>query len=161
MNPVLILILVIVVLLAVSFIRRRPELLRHPAMRSLLIGIVTLGLMYLSTRFHWSVLLFGLAPFLPRLWGALHRARAARGPSPGSRSTVEAEWLRMTIDHDTGQLDGDVLKGGFRGRTLGSLSPADLLALHADCRGRRPGVRAAPRGLPRPPARRRLARERG
>ena len=134
MNPVLILILVIAVLLAISFIRRRPELLRHPAVRSVVIGIVTLGLIYLSTRFHWSIWMFGLAPLLPRIWGALKRAQAARGPRPGSTSRVEAEWLRMSIDHDTGKLDGEVLNGEFQGRTLDSLAPGDLLALLAECR---------------------------
>ena len=134
MSPILILILVIAVLLAISFLRRRPELLRHPAVRSVVIGLVTLGLMYLSTRFHWSILFFGLAPLLPRLWGAFNRARAARGPTPGSRSTVEADWLRMTIDHDSGKLDGEVLRGAFRGRTLDSLAPGELLTLLSECR---------------------------
>jgi len=134
-HPVLILILLIAVLLAVSVIRRRPGLLRHPALRPVVIGVLTLGLMYLSTRFHWSILLFGLAPLLPRLWGAFSRAQAARGPTPGSTSRVEAEWLRMTIDHDTGKLDGEVLKGTYRGRGLGSLDRAALLALLAECRG--------------------------
>ena len=82
-NPVLILILVIAGLLAVSFIRRRPQLLRHPAVRSLVIGAVTLGLMYLSTRFHWSVLFFGLAPLLPRLWGGLQPGSRRPGADPG------------------------------------------------------------------------------
>ena len=134
MHPVLLLILLIAALVGISVLRRRPELLRHPVVRSLLIGAATLGLMYLSTRFHWSILLFGLAPLLPRLWGMFNRARAARGPTPGSTSRVEAEWLRMSIDHDTGKLDGEVLNGTFRGRTLDSLAPGDLLALLAECR---------------------------
>ena len=134
MPPILILILLIVALVAISVLRRRPELLRHPGVRSILIGAATLGLMYLSTRFHWSILLFGLAPLLPRLWGAFNRAQAARGPSPGSTSRVEADWLRMTIDHDTGKLDGEVLQGAFRGRTLDSLAPGDLLSLLSECR---------------------------
>lgn len=134
MHPVLLLILLIAALLGISMLRRRPGLLRHPVVRSILIGVATLGLMYLSTRFHWSILLFGLAPLLPRLWGAFNRAQAARGPTPGSTSRVEAEWLRMSIDHDTGKLDGEVLNGAFRGRTLDSLAPGDLLALLAECR---------------------------
>ena len=134
MHPVLILMLLIAALVAISVLRRRPGLLRHPAVRSILIGAATLGLMYLSTRFHWSILLFGLAPLLPRLWGAFNRAQAARGPTPGSTSRVEAEWLRMSIDHDTGKLDGEVLNGAFQGRTLDSLAPGDLLALLAECR---------------------------
>lgn len=134
MNPILILVLLVAVLLVVSLLRRRPHLLRHPIVRSVAIGIVTLGLMYLSTRFHWSFLLFGLAPLLPRLMVALHRAKAARGPTPGSTSRVEAGWLRMTIDHDTGRLSGEVLRGTFRGRPLDSLSQAELLSLLSECR---------------------------
>ena len=134
MHPILILMLLIAALVAISVLRRRPGLLRHPAVRSILIGAATLGLMYLSTRFHWSILLFGLAPLLPRLWGAFNRAQAARGPTPGSTSRVEADWLRMTIDHDTGKLDGEVLKGEFRGRTLDSLAPGALVSLLSECR---------------------------
>ena len=134
MHPVLILLLLIAALIAISALRRRPGLLRHPVVRSILIGVATLGLMYLSTRFHWSILFFGLAPLLPRLWGAFNRAQAARGPTPGSTSRVEADWLRMTIDHDTGKLDGEVLRGAFRGRTLDSLAPGDLVSLLSECR---------------------------
>lgn len=134
MHPVLLLILLIAALIGISVLRRRPGILRHPAVRSLLIGAATLGLMYLSTRFHWSILLFGLAPLLPRLWGTFNRAQAARGPTPGSTSRVEAQWLRMSIDHDTGKLDGEVLNGTFQGRTLDSLAPGDLLALLVECR---------------------------
>ena len=134
MHPILILVLLVAVLLTVSLLRRRPHLLRHPVVRSAAIGIVTLGLMYLSTRFHWSFLLFGLAPLLPRLMVALNRAKAARGPTPGSTSRVETDRLRMTIDHDTGELSGEVLAGGYRGRTLDSLSRAELLALLSECR---------------------------
>ena len=134
MHPILILVLLVAVLLTVSLLRRRPHLLRHPAVRSAAIGIVTLGLMYLSTRFHWSFLLFGLAPLLPRLMVVLNRAKAARGPTPGSTSRVETGRLRMTIDHDTGELTGEVLGGAYRGRTLDSLSRTELLALLSECR---------------------------
>ena len=133
MNPVLILILLVAALVVISVLRRRPGLLRHPVVRSFVIGIAALGLLYLGTRFHWSVWMFGLAPLLPRLWGALKRAQAARGPAPGSTSRVEADWLRMTIDHDTGKLDGEVRRGAFRGRTLDSLAPGELLALLSEC----------------------------
>ena len=134
MHPVLILILLVAALIAFSVLRRRPGLLRHPVVRSILIGAATLGLLYLSTRFHWSVWMFGLVPLLPRLWAGLQRAKAARGPTPGAASEVEADWLRMTIDHDTGKLGGEVLSGAFRGRTLDSLAPGELLALLSECR---------------------------
>ena len=115
MNPILILVLLVAALLAISLVRRRPEILRHPVVRTAVIGVLTVGLMYLSTRFHWSFLFFGLAPLLPRLLAGLNRAKAARGPASGSTSRVETERLRMAIDHDTGKLAGEVLTGTFRG----------------------------------------------
>ena len=138
MHPILILILLVTALLAISLLRRRPGLLRHPALRPFLIGIATLGLAYLSTRFHWSVLLFGLAPLLPRVWAAFNRATAARGPTPGSTSRIESAWLRMSIDHDTGKLTGEVLDGEFKGRTLDSLTPEELFSLLSQVQGADP-----------------------
>ena len=42
--------------------------------------------------------------------------RFAGGPQPGRRSEVETETLRMTLDHDTGAMDGTVLSGRHAGR---------------------------------------------
>ncbi|MDX2221755.1 MAG: DnaJ domain-containing protein [Rhodospirillaceae bacterium] len=63
--------------------------------------------------------------------GGIGGARAA-GPKS---STVEAAFLRMTLDHDSGAMDGAVVKGAFAGRALGSLSRAELDALRAECAG--------------------------
>ncbi len=53
-------------------------------------------------------------------------------PSPGQISEVETAYLRMTLDHDSGEMTGTVLKGPFAGRELGSLSLEELLSLLAD-----------------------------
>jgi hypothetical protein len=55
--------------------------------------------------------------------------------SPGQRSRVATSFLAMELDHDTGQMDGEVLAGSFRGRRLSSLSLAETQALHAQCAG--------------------------
>ncbi|MFQ5534206.1 MAG: DnaJ domain-containing protein [Sphingomonadales bacterium] len=62
-------------------------------------------------------------------WGGA----AARGPSPGRVSTVETDTIRMTLDHDSGTLDGEVLKGRHAGRRLGELSLDELLELRTRC----------------------------
>jgi DnaJ domain len=54
--------------------------------------------------------------------------RAAR-PSPGQRSEVSSDGLAMTLDHDTGEMDGEVLTGRFQGRRLSDLGPEELQAL--------------------------------
>jgi hypothetical protein len=81
--------------------------------------------------------LFFLAPLIPLL-PALRRLRnmfaGARGPASGSESTVETAFVRMSLDHDTGQMTGTVLRGRFAGLRLEELGRADLLALLRECR---------------------------
>jgi DnaJ domain len=81
--------------------------------------------------------LFFVAPLIPLL-PALRRFRnmfaGARGPASGSASTVETAFVRMSLDHDTGQMTGTVLRGRFAGLRLEELGRADLLALLRECR---------------------------
>ncbi len=63
-------------------------------------------------------------------WGGT----AAQDPSPGRVSTVETDFLRMTLDHDSGKLEGDILKGRFSGQRLSRLSLEALLDFLAECR---------------------------
>lgn len=57
------------------------------------------------------------------------RLGGARGPRPGSRSEVSSDGVAMTLDHDTGEMDGEVLTGRFAGRKLSGLGPDELQAL--------------------------------
>ncbi|HEX3210723.1 MAG TPA: DnaJ domain-containing protein, partial [Geminicoccaceae bacterium] len=54
--------------------------------------------------------------------------------SGGASSEVETATLRMQLDHRTGELEGEVLRGRFSGRHLASLGLSELLELLADCR---------------------------
>ncbi|MGQ9367452.1 DnaJ domain-containing protein [Azospirillum sp. ST 5-10] len=62
------------------------------------------------------------------------QAKAARGPTAGRTSQVETLYLRMTLDHDSGAMAGEVRHGPLRGRTLDDLSRTEALELHAACR---------------------------
>jgi hypothetical protein len=55
--------------------------------------------------------------------------------SPGQRSEVRTDALEMALDHDSGHMEGRILKGKFTGRTLSSLSDGDLLVLLEELRG--------------------------
>jgi len=55
--------------------------------------------------------------------------------SPGQASQVETRVLRMTLDHDTGNMDGDVLEGQFAGRRLSAMPLEDLVDLRAEAMG--------------------------
>lgn len=46
-------------------------------------------------------------------------------PSGNGQSEVETDGLRMTLDHASGEMDGEVLTGPFTGRRLSELSPAE------------------------------------
>jgi hypothetical protein len=74
---------------------------------------------------------------LPRLLAWFSRARAAGAqPSAGKRSDVETAYLRMSLDHDSGAMEGTVLRGACAGRELRELSLEQLLELLAECRTR-------------------------
>ncbi|WP_373084424.1 DnaJ domain-containing protein [Sneathiella sp.] len=48
-------------------------------------------------------------------------------PSQGQKSDVKTNWLRATLNHDTGDMDGEILQGRFAGEKLSALSLQQLL----------------------------------
>jgi hypothetical protein len=79
--------------------------------------------------FGWSRLTF------PSLGGRTQRAS-------GSSSRVRSRLIEMTLDHDTGEMEGSVLAGAFAGQQLGSLDEARLQDLLTECNASDPdGVR--------------------
>lgn len=54
---------------------------------------------------------------------------AAARPTPGQSSSIQTEFLDLTLDHDSGALTGAVLRGRWRGRQVESLTQAELIAL--------------------------------
>jgi hypothetical protein len=77
-----------------------------------------------------AVRLFPLALALATLGLGLWR-RGSAPPGPGGRSEVESAGLRMTLDHASGVMDGEVTSGPERGARLSRLSAAELQALAA------------------------------
>lgn len=55
--------------------------------------------------------------------------------SRGTGSRVRSRFLRMQLDHDTGQLSGEVTSGSFAGRSLDALDREELLALRDEVSG--------------------------
>lgn len=85
-----------------------------------------LGLMIAALAF--------LIPLFMRWRSLANVVRGFGGPSAGQRSDVETAYLRMSLDHDSGEVEGTVLAGKFQGRRLSELSPAELMELLAECR---------------------------
>ena len=69
----------------------------------------------------------GLMSLIRSNWGA-------SGPSGARTSQVRSAGLEMTLDHDSGGMDGQVLAGRFEGRALSELELAELLQLAEDFR---------------------------
>ena len=65
------------------------------------------------------------------LFGGLGGFGSGAQASPGQTSQVETPALRMTLDHDTGNMDGDVLAGQYAGRRVSAMPVEDLLDLRA------------------------------
>jgi hypothetical protein len=98
------------------------------------IGIAIVALAALTVSGRLFVLLAPLSmllPFLGRLrsWFDRHRP-----PTGGQSSTVTTDFLRMTLDHDTGTMTGTVLSGHYTGMHLDELGVTELLALLRECR---------------------------
>lgn len=90
-----------------------------------------------GARFLAFVALPFLLPLLFRtglLAQLLQRAKAARGPSPGQTSEVRTRFLRVTLDHDTGAMEGTVVEGEFRGYRLAEMDGEQLIELWRTCR---------------------------
>ncbi len=65
-------------------------------------------------------------------WQARRKGgQTARGDTQaqGQFSSVQTEWLAMRLYHDSGDVEGVVLKGEFKDRSLRSMTQRDVLAL--------------------------------
>ena len=115
-----------------------------PAQRSkalkmiLLYGVAGILLLLVVTgRIHWMFAAISAAlPWLQRVLMARRvwqMFKSTRGPASGQVSKVETAFLRMTLDHDSGDLAGEVIAGEFSGQQLQQMSLENLLALLSTC----------------------------
>jgi len=112
-----------------------------------LIGIFILLLLVLAItgRLHWLfALLAGLLPWLRRLSPLLRLAPLLRlfggmtrmdaRPSAGQASNVHSQFFSMELNHDSGEISGEVLQGEYTGRFLRQLNNYQLKRLLNECR---------------------------
>ncbi len=147
------LVLALLVVAAIIFVLRwfartpAPQVARVLRRAGIGAGILLLIYMAASGRLHWlyaliasavplvyrlSVLL-GLVPLIQRLLSLKQTWKSAAGPSGGQSSAVQTRYLRMSLDHDTGAMDGEVLEGRFAGRRLNQMRLDELLLLLDEC----------------------------
>jgi DnaJ domain len=93
------------------------------------LALITIGATFMAVRAMRRSATGGLGEFGSRSHGQ-------------QSSEVITDSLRMQLDHSTGELDGEVLRGTFAGRSLASLGVFELLDLLAACQ------RDDPRSVP-------------
>lgn len=134
--------LVFVLLLGLTwaFVRSNPATLAR-GLRIAAVGIGgSVALLFLVTgRLPLASLFLGvLLPFLMRWRQGMRWWRNSGGPTPGRNSEVRTRFLRMHLDHDTGDMTGVVLEGAHKGRHLSELAPDALMDLLRNCRAEDP-----------------------
>jgi hypothetical protein len=134
------LILLVAVLAVIYILLRRAQSLPPHKRRAeyiklgLGVALVATVILAASGRIHWvgaavTALLVTARQGLPivlRLFPMLASLRSKSAPSAGKSSTVETALLRMQLDHDSGALQGEVLRGGFQGWRLADMERQQL-----------------------------------
>ena len=77
--------------------------------------------------------LLGAIPLIKRLLAGMDAANSRDPPKSGQKSTVQGRFIRMTLDHDSGDINGEVLAGRFAGSKLDQLDLEDLMQLLTEC----------------------------
>jgi hypothetical protein len=87
----------------------------------------------MTGRLPWQTAIAVLfLPFANFLFSRRPDAGAGQKPDAGGSSEVTTRFLRMVLDHDTGEMDGTVLQGVFAGRALSSMSLDEARSLVAE-----------------------------
>ncbi|MBW4934139.1 DnaJ domain-containing protein [Marinobacter sp. F4206] len=137
------LIFLVVSLFAALWLRSLPRRQRGPAAirLALFVGIVIVVVLAVTGRLHFIfALLAFLYPLLRRVLPSLlsgslaGTGRAGAKAKSGNQSHVSGDILEMTLDHDSGDMNGTVLKGPMAGRELADLAESEFLELLRYCR---------------------------
>ena len=142
---VLLLLVVAVLYLLFRWLAQQPARVRWQVL-AVSVAAMLLALV-LTGRAHWIAALFAaILPFLRgllalasnwplirRLLGGLGSAPSGQPPGAGQTSTVESQFIRMSLDHDSGEINGKVLAGQFAGKMLDQLDLDDLMLLLQEC----------------------------
>ena len=108
---------------------------------------IGLLLMVATGRAHWLTAVFAAilpfirtiltllssVPLLKRVLAGIGAAQSTSEPSGGQTSSVQSRYIRMTLAHDSGDINGEVLEGQFKGRALNQLNLEELLQLLREC----------------------------
>lgn len=136
------LIFIVVSVVAWIWVRNQAPSQRNAAILKLALvaGIGIVVVLAVTGRLHF--LFAGLAflyPLLRRLLPSLLRGGiggtvGGANAKPGNQSHVSSDILEMTLDHDSGTMNGKIIKGPMEGRELADLGENEFLELLRYCR---------------------------
>ncbi|MFL1454959.1 DnaJ domain-containing protein [Marinobacter sp. GN3S48] len=141
--PLVTLLVILLSVVAWVWLRNQPPSQRKPAIikLALIAGIGMVVVLALTGRLHFLfVLLAFLFPLLRRVLPSLLMGRmagAGRGDAkakPGNQTHVSSDILDMSLDHDSGTMNGKILKGPMAGRELADLGEGEFIELLRYCR---------------------------
>jgi hypothetical protein len=82
------------------------------------------GLIVLAKR------LFPFLRYFPLFQGLFQKAKAKKSAGTSKHSTVETSLLKMTLDHESGEIDGELLDTVSEGKYLSEFELPDLISLY-------------------------------
>ncbi len=137
--------LAVILFMFFRWLSRQPRKVQWQSMAGLV--AIVLILLVVSGRAHWLMAIFAaLLPFLrgmlsllahipllQRLFGGAKASQSSTTSSGGQTSTVRSRYIHMTLNHETGDVNGEVLEGRFKGETLDRLELEQLLELLQEC----------------------------
>jgi hypothetical protein len=129
--------LVLVLLGGRALVRANPKLLARNIRKIGGVSAIVAGMLLMGT----GKLMLGL-PLALFGYSLLNRSFSWSNPlggadkSAGQTSSVRTDMLEMTLDHDTGGMDGMVRRGAFAGRRLSSLTGDELNLVLEEARER-------------------------
>lgn len=110
------------------------QLLKALRWTGAVVGLALLAFIVLSGRWSWlPALLIPAIPWVARFRALSTMRRNARGPRSGQSSQISTRFVRMELDHDSGEMTGDVAAGQFEGRGLQELTLGELIELWREC----------------------------
>ena len=100
----------------------------------IVMGRLPLQALFAPVVFLGSFLLRNLH-LLIRLWPLLRQRNSSwgRNKAASGASAISTAWLAMSLDHSTGNMDGEVLQGQFQQKRLSELTLEQLFVLVGEC----------------------------
>ena len=140
---ILLLAVALTLIILIRRAQRQPPHKRRGAYLQIMLGSAVVGVIILTLmgKMHWIgaaltgalVLARQTLPLLIRILPMLGGLRGQNTNAAGKQSEVSSRILRMTLDHDSGDLSGVVLEGNYRDWLLEELEREQLDDLMAFC----------------------------